>query len=54
MKEARAVILSKTGSRIVSPENTQLLVINTVAFRIYDKMLYYIVQEELWKGIGDY
>jgi len=37
MKEARGVLLSKTGKKVVNPEDTCLITIQLLAMRSYDK-----------------
>lgn len=37
MRKAKAMILSKTGSKIAPGEKTRLIVINSRAFRIFDR-----------------
>jgi len=54
MREAKAIVLSKIGSRIVEPGQTRLVVVNSLASRIFDRTLLILIQEQLWATVGTY
>lgn len=45
LRTAKAMLLSKTGSKIVSPENTRMIVINTLARKIVDRTIYELTHQ---------
>jgi hypothetical protein len=54
LRTAKAMILSKTGSKIANPDQTRLIVINPLARKIVDKIVYEMINQELWNQIGKY
>ena len=46
--KAQAVLISKTGAKIVEPKDTRMIVVQPLINRIYDKVCMTLVQKQLW------
>jgi len=51
---ARAVLLSKNGTHICTPDQTRMIVIQPLLMRIIDKVTLKIIEPSLRKYIGGY
>lgn len=47
MESARAILLSKLGTRLAQPEDTRMIVCQTLLSRIYDRVCLYLVRDNL-------
>jgi hypothetical protein len=48
MTKAKALILSKTGSRVADLDQTRLIVLNLLSLKIVDKTALALMEYELW------
>jgi hypothetical protein len=54
MDKARAILFSKTGERVVEPNQTRLITIQPICMRIYDKTILHLISKPIWEKIGTY
>jgi hypothetical protein len=53
-KNARLVLLSKTGSKMALPEQTRPIAVLPVVMKVLEKVLMPHVNKDIWKNIGPY
>jgi hypothetical protein len=51
MKYAKALILSKTGSKVASPKDTIIVLLNPLGLKIDDKTSFEMIKDRLWSWI---
>jgi hypothetical protein len=54
MRNSKALILTKTGTKVASPENTLMIVLNSLSLKIVDKATLELTKDQLWSKLAEY
>lgn len=51
MKQAKAMIISKTNKIEVEPDSTRLIVLNSLLMKIFDKTVFFLIAPDIWAKV---
>jgi len=54
MRKSKAILLSKSGSKVAEPAQTRMIVLNSLARKIVEKTVFHYVRDDIWQVFGQY